>query len=264
MRASGVQAYRLPYDESARHDISIWAHIIVIPASPTLSESPATAYRYDSGHSNNVFQARPMPHSNDRIFATCAADGQVRVGELPEGGGTDVPTRMLAKHRGRAHKLAMIPSDAHSFLSCGEDGVWSRPACTWGSCCLGSGGSWIQGVACSIHPIGRGPSATLSLTSGARLRLPLPLAERISPSKGVVHTLDTRASAQSAITTSLALRKPSAFRLGGLNSVSLDPSNENIFCAAGYDSRVMVFDRRALDSSKPVSQYKACNVRCAV
>ena len=51
---------------------------------------------------------------------------QVRIGELPEGGGSNVETRLLARHRGRAHKLAMIPSDGHCFLSCGEDGDDTR------------------------------------------------------------------------------------------------------------------------------------------
>lgn len=32
---------------------------------------------YDSGHHNNVFQARPMPFTNDRTVVTCAADGEV-------------------------------------------------------------------------------------------------------------------------------------------------------------------------------------------
>jgi WD repeat-containing protein 42A len=32
---------------------------------------------YDSGHEDNVFQARMMPYSDDRIIVSCAADGQV-------------------------------------------------------------------------------------------------------------------------------------------------------------------------------------------
>jgi len=32
---------------------------------------------FHSGHSNNVFQAKIMPHSDDRSIVTCAADGQV-------------------------------------------------------------------------------------------------------------------------------------------------------------------------------------------
>jgi len=32
---------------------------------------------FHSGHTNNVFQAKIMPHSEDRSIVTCAADGQV-------------------------------------------------------------------------------------------------------------------------------------------------------------------------------------------
>jgi len=32
---------------------------------------------YDSGHQGNVFQARVMPYSDDRVIVSCAADGQV-------------------------------------------------------------------------------------------------------------------------------------------------------------------------------------------
>jgi hypothetical protein len=34
--------------------------------------------RFDSGHRNNVFQARMLPHSSGGRIITCAADGQVR------------------------------------------------------------------------------------------------------------------------------------------------------------------------------------------
>ncbi|KAF6256191.1 hypothetical protein COO60DRAFT_1272074 [Scenedesmus sp. NREL 46B-D3] len=33
--------------------------------------------RFDSGHANNVFQARMLPHSSGSRIVTCAADGQV-------------------------------------------------------------------------------------------------------------------------------------------------------------------------------------------
>lgn len=32
---------------------------------------------YPSGHQGNVFQARVMPYSDNRIIVSCAADGQV-------------------------------------------------------------------------------------------------------------------------------------------------------------------------------------------
>ncbi|KAJ4715934.1 DDB1- and CUL4-associated factor 8-like [Melia azedarach] len=76
---------------------------------------------FHSGHNNNVFQAKLMPYSDDRSVVTCAADGQVRHAQILERGG--VETKLLAKHRGRAHKLAIEPGSPHIFYTCGEDGV---------------------------------------------------------------------------------------------------------------------------------------------
>ncbi|KAH7574838.1 hypothetical protein JRO89_XS02G0010800 [Xanthoceras sorbifolium] len=76
---------------------------------------------FDSGHSNNVFQAKIMPYTDDRNIVTCAADGQVRHAQILERGG--VRTKLLAKHQGRAHKLAIEPGSPHIFYTCGEDGL---------------------------------------------------------------------------------------------------------------------------------------------
>ncbi|KAK9286708.1 hypothetical protein L1049_015111 [Liquidambar formosana] len=76
---------------------------------------------FHSGHSNNVFQAKIMPYTNDRSIVTCAADGQVRHAQIPERG--RVETSLLAKHQGRAHKLAIEPGSPHIFYTCGEDGL---------------------------------------------------------------------------------------------------------------------------------------------
>eukprot|EP00245_Coleochaete_scutata_P006095 TRINITY_DN20231_c0_g1_i1.p1 TRINITY_DN20231_c0_g1~~TRINITY_DN20231_c0_g1_i1.p1 ORF type:complete len:558 (+),score=89.12 TRINITY_DN20231_c0_g1_i1:65-1675(+) len=80
--------------------------------------------KYASGHDNNVFQARVMPHSDDRTVVTAAADGQVRVGLVREDGA--VETKRLAKHKGRAHKIAIEPGSGRTFYSCGEDAVVRR------------------------------------------------------------------------------------------------------------------------------------------
>ncbi|XP_061337441.1 uncharacterized protein LOC133284445 isoform X2 [Gastrolobium bilobum] len=84
-------------------------------------ESGQIKLSFHSGHSNNVFQAKMMPYSDDRSIVTCAADGQVRHAQIVEGGG--VETNLLAKHQGRAHKLAIEPGSPHIFYSCGEDGL---------------------------------------------------------------------------------------------------------------------------------------------
>ncbi|XP_076942678.1 uncharacterized protein LOC143612623 [Bidens hawaiensis] len=76
---------------------------------------------FHSGHSNNIFQAKIMPDTDDRSIVTCAADGQVRHAIISECG--QVETKLLAKHQGRAHKLASQPGSQHIFFTCGEDGL---------------------------------------------------------------------------------------------------------------------------------------------
>lgn len=39
---------------------------------------------FQSGHHNNVFQAKIMPYTDDRSIVTCAADGQVYIYHLVE------------------------------------------------------------------------------------------------------------------------------------------------------------------------------------
>ncbi|XVE67207.1 hypothetical protein DITRI_Ditri08aG0141500 [Diplodiscus trichospermus] len=75
---------------------------------------------FHSGHVNNVFQAKIMPCTDDRSLVTCAADGQVRHAKILE---RRVETRLLAKHQGRAHKLAIEPGSPHIVYTCGEDGL---------------------------------------------------------------------------------------------------------------------------------------------
>ena len=51
----------------------------------------------------------------------CSDCVQVRAAFLSEDGHCE--TKQLAKHRGRAHKLALEPDQPHCFLSSGEDGA---------------------------------------------------------------------------------------------------------------------------------------------
>ncbi|KAL9250731.1 DDB1- and CUL4-associated factor 8-like protein [Drosera capensis] len=76
---------------------------------------------FHSGHSNNVFQAKFMPHTDDRSIVTCAADGQVRLAQIPDRGG--VETSLLGSHAARAHKLAIEPGSPYSFYTSAEDGL---------------------------------------------------------------------------------------------------------------------------------------------
>ncbi|KAK1261274.1 hypothetical protein QJS04_geneDACA001290 [Acorus gramineus] len=76
---------------------------------------------FHSGHTDNVFQARIMPYTDDSTIITSAADGEVRYAQIREGGKVD--TTLLAVHNGRVHKLAIEPGSPHIFYSCGEDGL---------------------------------------------------------------------------------------------------------------------------------------------
>ncbi|KAJ0967902.1 hypothetical protein J5N97_024819 [Dioscorea zingiberensis] len=76
---------------------------------------------FHSGHTDNVFQAKFMPYTDDRTIITCAADGEVRHVQILEGG--QVISKMLAQHEGQVHKMDIEPGSPHIFYSCGEDGL---------------------------------------------------------------------------------------------------------------------------------------------
>ncbi|KAK3206102.1 hypothetical protein Dsin_020148 [Dipteronia sinensis] len=77
-------------------------------------------FSYSSGHLDNIFQTRIMPFTDDQRIVTSSADGQVRLGQVLEGG--QVETKRLGKHQGRVYKLAVEPGSPHILYSCGEDG----------------------------------------------------------------------------------------------------------------------------------------------
>ncbi|KAK8916080.1 hypothetical protein KSP39_PZI022699 [Platanthera zijinensis] len=84
-------------------------------------ESGSVKLSFHSGHSNNVFQAKFMPYTEDHTIVSCAADGEVRHTQILGGG--QVVTTLLGQHEGRAHRLAIEPGSPHIFYSCGEDGL---------------------------------------------------------------------------------------------------------------------------------------------
>lgn len=45
----------------------------------------------------------------------------MRLAQIPERG--ELETILLARHDGRAHKLAIEPGSPHIFYTCGEDGL---------------------------------------------------------------------------------------------------------------------------------------------
>jgi WD repeat-containing protein 42A len=73
---------------------------------------------FNSVHTNNIFYARDLPGSEMTTILTCAADGRVCVTNL-----ATKAARRLHRHRGRAHRIALVPYQDNQFFSCGEDGV---------------------------------------------------------------------------------------------------------------------------------------------
>ncbi|XP_062940426.1 DDB1- and CUL4-associated factor 8-like [Cynocephalus volans] len=77
---------------------------------------------FESGHRNNVFQAKFLPNCGDSTLATCARDGQIRVAEL-----SAIPhcknTKCVAQHKGASHRFALEPDSPFKFRTSGEDGV---------------------------------------------------------------------------------------------------------------------------------------------
>ncbi|KAM3572800.1 hypothetical protein VYU27_005213 [Nannochloropsis oceanica] len=98
-----------------------------------------------SGHEANIFCARFLPQTNNTEIVSCAADGQVRWNSLLRAPSTTATTigsssstnsssssnsnssfhssKIMARHGGRAHRLALMRQSSSLFLTCGEDGL---------------------------------------------------------------------------------------------------------------------------------------------
>ncbi|XP_012270508.1 DDB1- and CUL4-associated factor 8 [Orussus abietinus] len=74
-------------------------------------------YSFDSGHRNNIFQAKWMPLEPEYFIATSGRDRQIRLLDIRRG-----TSRKLGSHCKPCHKLAVHPETPHLILSAGEDG----------------------------------------------------------------------------------------------------------------------------------------------
>lgn len=124
--------------------LNIWDYNPANLAKPfTLNTSVST------GHTNNIFSVKFMPHSGDRTVVTCAGDSEVRVFDLEYGGVSgsqeanlsntrsrrfntffgnarwlnegSTNARVYRSHADRAKRI-VTESSPHLFLSCSEDG----------------------------------------------------------------------------------------------------------------------------------------------
>jgi len=83
-----------------------------------LAETAEMVDSFSTIHTNNIFYARDLPGSDMNIIITCAADGRVALTNA-----INKNARKIYRHRGRAHRIALVPGETSQFYSCGEDGT---------------------------------------------------------------------------------------------------------------------------------------------
>ncbi|KAG5547598.1 hypothetical protein RHGRI_013332 [Rhododendron griersonianum] len=86
-------------------------------------ESGRVTLSFDSGHINNVFQAKIIPYTEDRSIVTCAADGQF---DLRTGASTQLFTCQSLRDRGyvpivNLNAIAVDPRNPNLFAVAGSD-----------------------------------------------------------------------------------------------------------------------------------------------
>lgn len=146
-RHSWSKSGRLLASGSDDTHLNIWSYNPDSQAKPfSLNTSVST------GHTQNIFSVKFMPHSNDRTVITAAGDSQVRVFDIEQGGlgGRPTPdsgfmastrsrlfnsffnnarflneantnTRVYRSHADRVKRI-VTESSPHWFLTCSEDG----------------------------------------------------------------------------------------------------------------------------------------------
>lgn len=74
-----------------------------------------------TGHTNNIFSVKFMPESNDRILASCAADGQVRIFDIEYDGPPALDTGAAVPRRRRDRQNRLVFPDVR-YLSSADTG----------------------------------------------------------------------------------------------------------------------------------------------
>ncbi|KAL8792941.1 MAG: hypothetical protein Q9195_004438 [Heterodermia aff. obscurata] len=128
-------------------------HLNIHSYQPESSTSQfALTTTVSTGHTQNIFSVKFMPHSEDRTLVTCAGDSEVRVFDIEHSGQSTVPpersnsalprrgprfsnlyngvrylnhgdtnTRVYRSHADRVKRI-VTESSPHVFLTCSEDG----------------------------------------------------------------------------------------------------------------------------------------------
>ncbi|XP_058051745.1 WD and tetratricopeptide repeats protein 1 isoform X2 [Ahaetulla prasina] len=72
-----------------------------------------------TGHTANIFSVKFLPHAEDRILITGAADSKVHVHDLT----VKETTHMFGDHKNRVKRIATAPMWPNTFWSAAEDGL---------------------------------------------------------------------------------------------------------------------------------------------
>lgn len=110
------------YTGSDDQCIAIWKTDAVHSGNYNCRDSEHCKF-LNTSHTNNIFYVRDIPHTGGSELVTCAADGKVILHSLPDSGGHYEV--VLARHRGRAHRIALTPHSPNMVCTAGEDGVIS-------------------------------------------------------------------------------------------------------------------------------------------
>ena len=87
--------------------------------SRTAERYPTEGQKLRSKHTNNIFYVKDLPGNKNKIVS-CGADGRVMLIMALDDGRHE--HHQLARHSGRAHRLALSQYLPNQIYSCGEDG----------------------------------------------------------------------------------------------------------------------------------------------
>ncbi|XP_059177902.1 DDB1- and CUL4-associated factor 6-like [Physella acuta] len=77
--------------------------------------------KFRSGHRSNIFSAKFLPGSMDREVVSCSGSGEIFYTDVDRE--DTYGTNRFDCHFGTAYKLLVVPNEAATFLSCGDDGT---------------------------------------------------------------------------------------------------------------------------------------------
>ncbi|KAH9519426.1 hypothetical protein Btru_075500 [Bulinus truncatus] len=77
--------------------------------------------KFRSGHRSNIFSAKFLPGSVDREIVSCSGSGEIFYTDVDRE--DTYGTNRFDCHFGTTYKLLVVPNEAATFLSCGDDGT---------------------------------------------------------------------------------------------------------------------------------------------